>query len=111
MSRKKSKSKNVTNVPQISNDEKPKSESVEDVPLQVYDADGDLIKLKRADFPYTRKGIIAYCDYRVEYWKAKKSIMLAKTDPMTKIQRKRATLMEALKKVDAQIEAERKTNS
>jgi len=65
--------------------------------------DGTLLKLKRADFPYNRAGIIAYCDYRIEYWKIKKEEMLKKTDPLDKVRRKRDKLIKALKEVEAQL--------
>ncbi len=78
------------------------------------DDNGNLLKLKRADFPYNRAGIIAYCDYRIEYWKIKKEEMLKKADPRKKLDGKRDKLTKALKEVEALIESEErehKTNS
>ncbi|KKM23314.1 hypothetical protein LCGC14_1616390 [marine sediment metagenome] len=81
-------------------------------PVPVWkDGDGNLLKLKRADFPYNRNGIIAYCDYRIEYWKIKKQDMLKKVDPLDKVRRKREKLIKALEEVDAQLKTDEKTNS
>ena len=74
------------------------------------DDDGKLLKLKRADFPYTRDGIIAYCDYRIEYWKIRKQDMLKKADPLDKVMRKREKLIKALKEIDVQLETKQKTD-
>ena len=68
--------------------------------------DGTLKKLKRSDFPYNRAGIVAYCDFRIEYWNIKKADMLKKADPLDKVRRKREKLLKALKEVDAQLHAE-----
>ena len=70
-----------------------------------HDENGKLLKLKRASFPYNRNGIIAYCDYRIEYWQIKKTEMLKKADPADKVRRKRDKLIAKLKEVDAQLEA------
>ncbi|KKM27517.1 hypothetical protein LCGC14_1573900 [marine sediment metagenome] len=67
------------------------------------DDDGTLLKLKRSDFPYNRAGIIAYCDFRIEYWNIKKADMLKKADPLDKVRRKREKLLKALKEVEAQL--------
>ena len=73
--------------------------------------DGTLLKLKRSDFPYNRNGIIAYCDYRTEYWRIKKQEMLKKVDPSAKLRLKREKLLKALGEVNAQLETDEKTDS
>ncbi len=117
MSRKnKNKNQNQNRVTKEDTPSEPKK-SLKAVPVWK-DSNGDLLKLKRADFPYNRNGIIAYCDYRIEYWKIKKQEMLKKADPVNKFERKRIKLVAALAKVNAQIkeqggpvETDQKTNS
>ena len=78
---------------------------------QTHDSHGNLFKLSRADFPYNRNGIIAYCDYRIEYWQVKKQEMLKKADPLSKIRRKREKLMASLDEINAKIEAANGANN
>ncbi len=72
---------------------------------------GQLLKLKRADFPYNRAGIIAYCDYRIEYWGIKKTEMLKKADPKVKLNRKKEKLIAALKEIEDKINEADKTTT
>lgn len=76
---------------------------------KTHDDKGQLLKLKRADFPYNRPGIIAYCDYRIEYWQIKKQDMLKKADPAKKLQTQREKLAAKLKALDEKIAAESTT--
>lgn len=70
------------------------------------DSEGNLIKLKRADFPYDHAGIIAYCNYRIEYWQIKKQEMLKKADPNAKLNTKRAKLLAAIEAIDEKIKVQ-----
>ncbi len=83
---------------------KTEKKKVKEIP-QTKNAKGKLLKLKRSDFPYTRNGIIAYCDYRIEYWQLKKVEMLKKEDPAKKLTSKRQKLLDAIKDIDTQIDA------
>ncbi len=73
------------------------------------DKNGNLLKLKRASFPYNKAGNLAYCDYRIEYWKQKKIDFAAKGDPLTKLDKKRKKLMEQLMEVNQKIAATKPT--
>jgi len=110
--------KNRNRGPKDVNVEKPDSNSTEETPEKapetdnnakkgipaIHDKKGKLLKLKRSEFPYSRTGIIAYCDYRIETWQLRKQEMLKKADPMAKKKTKLAKLQEQAKELEAEIE-------
>lgn len=67
-----------------------------------FDEEGKLRKLKGKDFPATREGRMAYCDYQVERWKLKRVAAEKRGDPLA---RKKAKV-EKYKKLLAELEAE-----
>jgi len=50
----------------------------------IRDSKGVLKKLKSKDFPGTKEGRLAYCDYRIERWKVRKLVIEKQGDPLAK---------------------------
>jgi len=76
-----------------------------------YDKDKQLKTLKQGNFPHSRAGKMAYCDYQIEKWKVKRVIIETRTDPLSKKRKKREKLVEQLKKLEEELrnaEAEEK---
>lgn len=71
---------------------------------EFFDAEGQLKTLKRKDFPNSKDGQIAYCDYQVERWKVKKVAVEKRLDPLAKKKKRREKLMEQLEKLNAELE-------
>ena len=70
------------------------------------DSDGELKKLKGNDFPTTREGRLAWCDYNIERWNLKKLAEDVKTDPKAKMKKRREKLMKMLADLDESLDEE-----
>ena len=64
--------------------------------------------LKQGNFPRSKIGRLAYCDYQIEKWKIKKLTVEARMDPLAKKRKKREKLMDQLKKLEEELQAEEK---
>ena len=78
---------------------------VKEIP-EFFDGEGQLKTLRTANFPKSKAGRMAYCDYQVEKWKIKKIAVEKKMDPLAKKKKKREKLQEQLKKLDEELLAE-----
>lgn len=69
------------------------------------DASGALVltKLKGSDFPGTREGKLAYCDYQVLKWQDKKLSIAAKDDPVEKKRKKIADLKKKIALLEKEV--------
>jgi len=58
--------------------------------IPVFQKDGKLVlsKLGSGDFPATKAGKMAYCDFQILKWQEKKAAIAAKDDPISKTQAK-----------------------
>ena len=79
----------------------PKGEGLSEVP-KFFDETGQLLKLKSKDFPRTKEGKMAYCDYQIERWKAKRERVRIQADPRQRKLKK----IEKLKGMLARLEKE-----
>jgi len=85
--------------------EKPAAESVEkkvEIPVFV-DADGYLRKLRGADFPKSKAGKMAFCDYNVKKWEMKKVKVESGMDPLAKKKKRREKLLAKLEELDKEL--------
>jgi len=61
------------------------------------DQNGKLLKVKGAAFPRTKDGRLAYCDYNIARWEARKVNVLKASDPLAKkrakVEKIKATLL------------------
>jgi uncharacterized protein YigA (DUF484 family) len=88
--------------------QKPKTttkKEVTEIP-EFYDEDKQLKTLKQRDFPTTKDGRMAWCDYQVERWKVRKEEISKRMDPLAKKKRKRERLQEQLKKLEEELAEE-----
>jgi uracil phosphoribosyltransferase len=69
----------------------------------IRDADGLLKKLRRADFPKSRIGKIAFCDYQIARWETKKANVDKATDPQAKAKKRRERLLKQLAALDEEM--------
>jgi len=81
---------------------KAKAEKERKLP-EIKDSEGLLRKLKSSDFPKTKEGKMAYCDYNIEKWTVKKTAVEKGADPKTKKLKRREKLLSALKELDESI--------
>lgn len=72
---------------------------------KIWDEKGELKKLKRPDFPKTKAGKVAFCNYMIEKWKIKKAKAEKGRDPATRLKNKKQKLVEKLAEVQRQITA------
>jgi len=65
----------------------------------------ELQKLKKAAFPKTKEGQMAFCDYMIEKWGAKKEKIKSKKalDPLSKLQRKKERMQAKLEQVSKEL--------
>jgi len=72
------------------------------------DDDGNIVltKLRGSDFPSTKAGKLAYCDYQSAKWAAKKARIEAASDPTSKKQAKIASLKKKLALLEAEVAEE-----
>ena len=73
---------------------------------EIRDAEGRLLKLKGKDFPKSKEGKLAFCDYQIARWDDKKKDVEAKYDPKKKKLRKLEKLQAQLAKLEAEIASE-----
>ena len=69
-----------------------------------FDSEDQLRKLKAKDFPKSKAGKLAYCDYMIEKWKIKKLTVEVKLDPLTKKRAKKKKLETELQRLIAELE-------
>jgi len=83
----------------------PPGEGATEVP-KFFDEAGHLLKLKSRDFPRTKEGKMAYCDYQIERWKSRKQRVTVQADPRQRKLRKIEKLREMIEKLEAEVSAE-----
>ena len=77
---------------------------VDNRPIPAFkDSEGQLKKLRRTDFPKTKDGKIAFCDYQIARWEIKKVASAKTLDPMAKAKRRREKLLKRLAALDAEM--------
>ena len=64
---------------------------------------GELRKLKKQDFPKTKEGKVAFCNYMIEKWKAKRTQAEQGKDPTTKLFQRKNKLLAKLAEINKQI--------
>jgi len=84
---------------------KEKAEEVTVVP-ELRDEAGNLFKLKGKDFPKTKEGRIAWCDYQIARWQEKKLAVEKRDDPAAKKLAKLEKLKKQLSDLEKEIEEE-----
>lgn len=67
--------------------------------------DGKISKLKKAAFPKTKEGSLAFCDYMIAKWGAKKEAIRTKKsiDPRSKLIRKKEKMQAKLEQVNKEL--------
>ena len=70
------------------------------------DKDGFLLKLTRAQFPKSKNGLLAFCDYQLEKWGERRLSVMRRDDPKTKMLRRREKLLAKLAELEAEIDEE-----
>jgi hypothetical protein len=71
-------------------------------PIPVFkDKDGALLKLRRKDFPKSKEGRMAFCDYQIARWADRKIRVGKQSDPNAKALKK----FESYKKKMVELEA------
>ena len=77
---------------------------VDDRPIPEFrDKDEQLKKLKASDFPKTKEGKLAYCDYNLERWKDKRKAVEKGLDPKAKKMKRREKLLAQLAALDEEL--------
>ena len=87
-----------------------KTATVEEIP-EFEDKDGELLKLNRLDFPKTREGKMAHCDYMILTWTKKKEAASKRTDAKGRAKAKLQRRLDKLKEKREALEAEIATYS
>jgi len=67
--------------------------------------DGQTKKLDRHDFPKTKEGKSAFCDYMVAKWNWRKVVLNTKADPNAKLEKKKAELQKKIDEINAKLAA------
>lgn len=75
------------------------------IPSFTHGEGGKLRKLSNKDFPKTRAGRLAYCDYRIKKWETRKKVIAERGDPKTKLEKKKQLLAEKLEAVNKELTA------
>ena len=74
------------------------------------DAEGQLKKLKGSDFPKSKAGKMAFCDYNITKWTMKKKNIETGMDPAAKAKKRREKLLKQLATLDETIGEMEKTD-
>ena len=69
------------------------------------DADGDLIKRGRTEFPKGAEGAAAFCQYQINYWTEKKTQALASSSPEAILEKQKKAMEKKMKKIEADLAA------
>ena len=88
---------------------RPRGSSNPDRPTEIpkfKDETGAFFKLKGTDFPSSKEGKLAYCDYMIEKWKDKRQAVMDKDDPTKKNLRKIKDMESKIKEMKAKLLAE-----
>lgn len=67
------------------------------------DSEGQLKKLKGSDFPKSKAGKMAFCDYNILKWEIKKVAIEKGMDPAAKAKKRREKLLKQLATLDETI--------
>lgn len=70
------------------------------------DGAGKLLTLHGKDFPKTRDGRVAFCDYQIARWQAKKERVSISADPQARKLKKILRLKEMLAKLEQEVTSE-----
>jgi hypothetical protein len=73
---------------------------------KIKDEAGKLLTLHGRDFPKSRDGRIAFCDYQIARWQAKKERVAIAADPKARKMKKIAQLKEMLAKLEEEVSSE-----
>lgn len=84
---------------------KPKAPEITAVP-DIRDKEGNLLKLKGNDFPKTKDGKLAYCDYQIEKINVKKVDIESNYHPEKKKMKKIERLKAQLLKLEEELKTE-----
>jgi len=84
---------------------KEKAKDTRPVP-EIRDKEGNLLKLKPKDFPKSREGKVAYCDYQIARWGEKKVKAERAADPKARKKAKVEKLKAMLEKLEKELSAE-----
>lgn len=84
---------------------KPKPPRPETIP-DFRDKDGQLLKLRNRDFPGTKEGRMAFCDFQIARWEARKVRVTEQADPKQRKLKKIEKLKAMLLKLQAEVAEE-----
>lgn len=76
-----------------------------------FDPSGVLLKLRNRDFPKTKAGRMAFCDYNIERWKVRKVRVETQADPKQRKLKKIEKLKDMLAKLEAEVAEEAKATA
>jgi len=76
----------------------------------ILDAEGQLKKLKGSDFPKSKAGKMAFCDYNITKWTMKRKNIETGMDPAAKAKKRREKLLKQLATLDETIGEMEKTD-
>ena len=91
--------------PEAPTPEAPTPEAPTTLP-KFFDESGVLLKLRSREFPKTKVGRMAFCDYQIERWKARKVRVETQADPKLRKLRKIEKLRTMLEKLEKEVAGE-----